>query len=106
MLRAMDPPRPLSIQPANLTTLARRHGGKYPSLAVKTVIRGDSSVLAHGSKEMPVWGSLFWNLSVGDQQKCICVSPTLRTTWSRYRKTDFAVKCASQQPAFRIIRIP
>jgi len=59
----------LKVQPADLTTLARRHGGKYPSLAVKTAIRGDSSVLAHGSKEMPVWGSLFWNLSGGDQQE-------------------------------------
>jgi mono/diheme cytochrome c family protein len=59
----------LKARPADLTGLSRENGGKYPSLLVKAAIRGDSSVLAHGSKEMPVWGSLFWHVSVGDQQE-------------------------------------
>jgi hypothetical protein len=32
-----------------------------------SAIRGDSDTPAHGSKDMPVWGSLFWNMSHGHE---------------------------------------
>lgn len=47
----------------DLTTLARNNGGKYPSDHVTSSIQGDLYLPAHGSKEMPVWGSLFWCMS-------------------------------------------
>ena len=57
----------LNVKPADLTRLSRKRGGTYPALAVQAVIRGDSSALSHGSKQMPVWGHLFWSASQGDQ---------------------------------------
>jgi hypothetical protein len=29
------------------------------------VIRGEGDLPAHGSKDMPVWGPLFWHMSQG-----------------------------------------
>ena len=57
----------LKIPPADLTQLSKNNGGKYPSLKVEASIRGESSLPAHGSREMPVWGSLFWNMSSGHE---------------------------------------
>jgi mono/diheme cytochrome c family protein len=51
----------------DLTTLAKRHAGKYPELRVQQVIRGDAQLPAHGSKEMPVWGPVLNSLSQKDQ---------------------------------------
>ncbi len=57
----------LKIPPTDLTVLSKNNGGKYPALKVTAAIRGESALPAHGSKEMPVWGSLFWNLSGGHE---------------------------------------
>jgi mono/diheme cytochrome c family protein len=57
----------LKVSPANLTLLSKNNGGKFPGLKVMSAIRGESDVAAHGSKEMPVWGSLFWNMSHGHE---------------------------------------
>ena len=44
----------------DLTTLARRNGGKFPAERVKETIAGDGKLIAaHGSKEMPIWGPTF-----------------------------------------------
>jgi mono/diheme cytochrome c family protein len=55
----------LKMPATDLTTLAQKNGGKYPSLHVSSVIRGEGDVPAHGSKDMPVWGPLFWKMSQG-----------------------------------------
>lgn len=55
----------LKVRPPDLTTLTKRNGGKYPSDHVTSAIRGDLRLAAHGSKEMPVWGDLFWGMSEG-----------------------------------------
>jgi len=55
----------LRVPPTDLTTMASRNGGKYPSLRVAAIIRGEEVLAAHGTKEMPIWGSLFWTLSGG-----------------------------------------
>lgn len=49
----------LKMPPANLTTLARENKGAFPSERVRNAIRGDITVAAHGSKDMPVWGNVF-----------------------------------------------
>jgi mono/diheme cytochrome c family protein len=50
----------LKVPPADLTTLARRHGGKFPTEYVTTVLQyGIQDVKAHGSKDMPIWGDIF-----------------------------------------------
>ncbi|MGB8115450.1 MAG: cytochrome c [Candidatus Sulfotelmatobacter sp.] len=57
----------LKTPPTDLTTLSKNNGGKYPSLKVSAAIRGDSNVTAHGTKDMPVWGSLFRDMSQGHE---------------------------------------
>jgi len=57
----------LKIPPTDLTLLSKNNGGKFPSIKVSSSIRGESATPAHGSKEMPVWGELFWNVSGGHE---------------------------------------
>ncbi len=50
----------LSTPPADLTGLARRNAGEFPTEYVRTVIDGRSfQALAHGNVEMPVWGDAY-----------------------------------------------
>ena len=50
---ALKPP------PSDLTALSKRHEGKYPSGFVSAVLVFGRNLLAHGSDDMPVWGSRF-----------------------------------------------
>ena len=56
----------LKTPPANLTTLSARNGGKFPELRVTSAIKGDPALPAHGSAEMPVWGTVFQKMSQGN----------------------------------------
>jgi mono/diheme cytochrome c family protein len=49
----------LQIRPADLTTIARRSGGRFDEARVMRVIDGRRVVAGHGSREMPVWGAVF-----------------------------------------------
>ncbi len=55
----------LKARATDLTMLAKRSNGRFPSERVKATIRGDLLVVAHGSKDMPVWGPLFRYLGGG-----------------------------------------
>lgn len=55
----------LKARATDLTTLAKRNNGVFPAERVKATIRGDLLVVAHGSKDMPVWGPLFRYLGGG-----------------------------------------
>jgi mono/diheme cytochrome c family protein len=55
----------LKKAPADLTILTRKNNGKFPLLAVQNTIRGDTATAAHGSRDMPVWGTLFRSVSAG-----------------------------------------
>jgi mono/diheme cytochrome c family protein len=57
----------LKVQPPDLTSLAKRHEGKFPDSYVSTVLRNGAKAPAHGTAEMPVWGPLFSSISVGDR---------------------------------------
>ncbi len=57
----------LKVPATDLTALAQKNSGKYPALKVAAVIRGEDQMAAHGSKEMPIWGNLFWNMSGGHE---------------------------------------
>jgi mono/diheme cytochrome c family protein len=46
-------------KPANLTQIAKRNGGQYPSELVYRVIDGRQPVRGHGGPDMPVWGDAF-----------------------------------------------
>ncbi len=57
----------LKVPPTDLTLLSKKNQGKYPALKVTSSIRNESALPAHGSKEMPVWGALFWSMSSGHE---------------------------------------
>jgi len=56
----------LKSQPSDLTTLAKRNAGRFPELRVFGAINGDVRVTAHGSKDMPTWGTVFRQMEGGD----------------------------------------
>lgn len=49
----------LRARPSDLTTLARRNAGIYPSARVLAFVTGTDRPPAHGTMEMPIWGPLF-----------------------------------------------
>jgi mono/diheme cytochrome c family protein len=56
----------LKFQPLDLTGLAKRNSGKFPELRVYGAIHGDIRVTAHGSKDMPTWGTVFREMNGTD----------------------------------------
>ncbi len=52
----------------DLTRLARRRGGKFPTDLVRRVIDGTEITMPHGTREMPVWGREFWIAQGGDEK--------------------------------------
>jgi mono/diheme cytochrome c family protein len=49
----------LKVPAADLTTLSKRHGGEFPYDYVSNVLRFGPGIAAHGSSDMPTWGSIF-----------------------------------------------
>jgi mono/diheme cytochrome c family protein len=50
----------LKVHVANLTEIAKRNGGQFPFERVARRIEGtEPGTVAHGTKEMPIWGPLF-----------------------------------------------
>ena len=43
----------------DLTTIAARNGGIYPEERIRQMISGDDVIIAHGSRDMPIWGPIF-----------------------------------------------
>lgn len=50
----------LKAKPADLTTIAKRHGG---TVSVKDFEDRINGIASHGDSEMPVWGPIFRDLS-------------------------------------------
>ena len=49
----------LKIPPPDLTTLAKRHDGKFPYDYISTILRFGPGSSSHGSPGMPIWGPIF-----------------------------------------------
>ena len=49
----------LTKKPADLTQLAKKNNGTFPSEQVARFIDGREAVAAHGPREMPIWGERF-----------------------------------------------
>ncbi len=62
-----DGPAAVSLKtwPGDLTTIAKRNGGAFPSLHVAEAIAGERSIPAHGTRDMPVWGPVFRSMAHG-----------------------------------------
>ena len=50
----------------DLTLIARRQGGKFPREQITKIIDGRYMLLAHGSREMPIWGEGFAHQELGN----------------------------------------
>ena len=46
----------LKAAPADLTVLAKKNGGVFPLSDVYDAIYGIKTIVAHGSRDMPIWG--------------------------------------------------
>ena len=57
----------LKAPPTDLTWLSKNNGGMFPGMKVSSTIRGQDGIAAHGTREMPVWGNLFWGMSRGHE---------------------------------------
>src|ERR1700675_1519088 len=57
----------LKTPPPDLTTLAKRHDGKFPYEYVSDVLRFGTRILSHGSSDMPIWGPIFGSLDNYDE---------------------------------------
>jgi mono/diheme cytochrome c family protein len=49
----------LKTPPADLSTLTRRHMNQFPREYVENILRFGPGLKAHGSSDMPTWGSIF-----------------------------------------------
>lgn len=49
----------LKAPPQDLTTMAKRNNGKFPADHFAAVLRFGTPGRAHGTSDMPIWGSLF-----------------------------------------------
>lgn len=56
----------LTVAPADLTRLSERNGGRFPVEAVMKIVDGRTELLAHGPREMPIWGYEFRRLAARD----------------------------------------
>jgi mono/diheme cytochrome c family protein len=51
--------------PADLTKISARNGGTFPETKIKRYIEGADEIAAHGSRDMPVWSTLFRSMEPG-----------------------------------------
>jgi len=49
----------LRFAPSDLTLIAKRNGGAFPSEQVFRIVDGRKPVKGHGGPDMPVWGDAF-----------------------------------------------
>jgi hypothetical protein len=60
--------------PPDLTTLARRHGGKFPEAYVSNVLRNGVVMPSHGPAEMSIWGVDFAADRMGEPQAAVRIT--------------------------------
>ncbi len=49
----------LNTKVPDLTMISKMNGGLFPAKRIERIIAGDDLVIAHGSREMPIWGPIF-----------------------------------------------
>jgi mono/diheme cytochrome c family protein len=55
----------LRFHPPDLTLIAKRHGGEFPTEKVVRIVDGRNPVKGHGGPDMPIWGDAFRNAETG-----------------------------------------
>ena len=55
----------LKVWPPNLTQLAKKNQGVFPTMHVREAIDGEFNKPSHGTAEMPIWGPVFRSMAHG-----------------------------------------
>ncbi|MFZ0746991.1 MAG: c-type cytochrome [Terracidiphilus sp.] len=53
----------LKVPPTDLTGLCKKNHGRFPDTHIVAVLQFGSAVPAHGSAEMPVWGTILGKMN-------------------------------------------
>jgi mono/diheme cytochrome c family protein len=61
----------LRFQPADLTLIARRNGGRFPTEKIVRIVDGRDPLKGHGGPDMPVWGDAFRNADTNYDDKAV-----------------------------------
>lgn len=80
----------MKTPPTDLTMMSKNNGGKFPSAHVASVLQFGVENTAHGSQDMPIWGTAFRSLARGT------VSPSSQTHQRIANLTDY-LKTLQQQ---------
>jgi mono/diheme cytochrome c family protein len=59
----------MKAMPADITQLAAKNNGEFPTERVREIIDGRADVKAHGPRAMPVWGKEFYVSAEGVGQR-------------------------------------
>ena len=49
----------LKVTPPDLTALAKKNNGVFPFNSVYEIVDGRKTVVAHGTRDMPIWGNRY-----------------------------------------------
>jgi mono/diheme cytochrome c family protein len=49
----------LKVAPPDLTSISKRNGGTFPAARIVKIISFGDNMAAHGTRMMPVWGTIF-----------------------------------------------
>ena len=49
----------LKVAPSDLTQIAERNGGQFPTIEIYEIVDGRAMVSSHNAREMPVWGERY-----------------------------------------------
>ena len=69
----------LKVAPTNLTALAKKNNGVFPFDAVYETIDGIKVIIAHGTRDMPIWGNRYTpvpNRALSPKSSRFLTSPT------------------------------
>lgn len=73
----------LKMQPVDLTMLSKNNHGKFPDSHIVVVLENGTTMPAHGTAEMPVWGPILGKMEMTNpQEKLLRIS-----NLSRYLET-------------------
>jgi mono/diheme cytochrome c family protein len=77
----------LTVKPADLTRISARRGGRFESSEIAAYIDGRTDVLAHGRREMPVWGRIYDDRNESAVQDETLLSPGMIFAITSYLKS-------------------
>ncbi len=53
----------LKTHPTDLTQISHRNNGRFPDTRILAILNGDVAAGPHGSRDMPIWGKTFNDVS-------------------------------------------